>query len=85
MGQRRVIAQFDLIVTSNAVGFADRRHDLRLLHRIDAEIGFEIEVQIEHVDGIAGLLGYQRQDSVFHGLVRPRRFGLRDRRSTATT
>ena len=61
-----VVAQFDLIVTGDAVGFTDRRKYFRLLDRVDTQVGFEIQIQIEHVDGIAGFLGDQRQDPLLH-------------------
>ena len=48
MGERGEVAEFDLIVTSYAICFADGREHLGLFDGIDAQIGFEIEIQVEH-------------------------------------
>ena len=49
--QRREIAQFQILVTRNVVRLADGGEHFRLLDGVDAEIGFEIQVQIQHVVG----------------------------------
>ncbi len=72
------IAQFDFVVAGNAVCFANRGHDLGLLHGIDTQIRLKIEIQIEHVHRIAGLLGDQRQHSLFHRIAFGRRCWRRD-------
>ncbi len=67
-GERGVIAQFDGVVADDAIGLTDGGHDLGLFHGVDAEVGFEIEIQIEHVYGISCLLGYESQDTLFDGI-----------------
>ena len=52
-----------VLIARNAVSLANRRKDLRLLNGVDAQVGFQIEIQIEHVNRIAGLLGDQSQHS----------------------
>ena len=52
------VAQFEIFIAWDVVGCANGGEHLRLLHGVDAEIGFEIEIQIEHVFGIAGFSGY---------------------------
>ena len=44
-------------------------NSLGLLDGVDAEVGLEVEVEVEHVGRVAGLLGDERQ----HALARPRR------------
>ena len=67
--QRRIVAQLAVLVARNVVDLADGREHLRLLDGVDAEVGFEIEVQIQHVFRIAGLLHHQLQDAFLHGLA----------------
>ena len=66
VGQRREVAQLQVVVARNAVGLADRGKHLRLLYGIDAQIGFEIQIEVEHIHRIAGFLGDQREDALFH-------------------
>ena len=75
MRQRRVVAQFEVLIEWNVVEFANRGDHLRLLHGIDAEVGFEIQVQIEHVLGIAGLLGDNLQYFLLDRFIRDRFLG----------
>ena len=49
---------------AGCVGLAHRRERLGLLHRVHAEVGLEVEVEIEHVRRVAGLLGDDRQHTV---------------------
>ena len=63
------VAQLDVLVARNAVSFADGSHDLCLLHSVDSQIRFEIEIQVKHVDGIASFFGYQSQYPLFHGIA----------------
>ena len=42
-------------VARNIKGLPHGREHLRLLHGVDAEVGFEIQVQVEHILRIAGL------------------------------
>ena len=75
MRQRRIVAQFKVLIEWNVVELADCGDHLRLLHGIDAEIGFQIQVQIEHVLGIAGLLGDNLQYLLLDRFIRDRFLG----------
>jgi hypothetical protein len=56
MRQCWVIAQLAVLVAGNVVDLPDGRKQLRLLHGIDPEIRFKVEIQIQHILRIAGLL-----------------------------
>ena len=60
--QRRIVAEFPIFVARDVIGFTNRCEYFRLLHRVDAEVGFQIEVQVQHVLRIAGLLRDDLQD-----------------------
>ncbi len=45
-----------------AAGLGESTHDLHALDGIDAQIGFQIRVQTDHVRGVTGALGNQRDD-----------------------
>ncbi len=67
--QRGIVAQLAVLVARNVVDLANSGEHLRLLDGVDAEVGFEVEIEVEHVLRIAGLLDHQRQDAVLHRLV----------------
>ena len=69
MRQCGIVSQLAVLVARNVVDLADGREHLRLLDGIDAEIGFEIEIQVQHVFRIAGLLHDQRKNAFLHGIV----------------
>ena len=69
MGQGRKVAQLEILITRNVIGCADGREHFRLLNRVDAEVGFEIEVQIQHVLRVAGLLSNDLQHLIFNRVV----------------
>ena len=74
MRQRRIVAQLAVLVARDVVDLADGGEHLRLLDGVDAEVGFEIEVEIQHVLRIAGLLDHKRQNAFLHRIasaVRP--------------
>ena len=60
--QSREIAQLEVRVARDVVRLADGGEHLGLLHGVDAEVGFEVEIQIEHVLRIAGLLDDDVED-----------------------
>ena len=66
MGEGWKIAQLDFVITGDAVRFTDRGHHFRLLYRVDTQVRFEIEIQIEHVHRIACLLSNQSQYSLLY-------------------
>ena len=69
MRQGGVVAQLAVLVARDVVDFADGRKHFRLFHGINPEIGFEIEIQVQHVSRIAGLLYGQSQDAILHRIV----------------
>ena len=58
VGEGGVVAELELVVAFDAEAFADLGEDLGLLDGVDAEVGFEVEVEVEHVGGVAGLVGH---------------------------
>ena len=77
--QRREVAQLEGVVAGDAVVAADRGEDLGLFDGVDAEVGFQVEVDVEQVGRIAGEL----RDDADHGvgqLVAVRRRSHRSRR-----
>ncbi len=72
MLQRREIAQLKVLIALDVVNPADGRHQLRLLNRINPEVRFQIQLQVQHVFGIAGLLDHQCQDGFLHRIVHDR-------------
>ena len=69
MRQGGIVAQLAVLVARDVVDLADGREDFRLLDGVDAEIGFQIQIEIEHVLGIAGLLDHQGQDALLHRIA----------------
>ena len=62
VAQGGVVAQLEVVVAVDAVALADGGEHLGLFDGVDAEVGFEVEVGVEHVGRVAGLLGDDRQD-----------------------
>ncbi|MCG3121495.1 MAG: hypothetical protein ALAOOOJD_04613 [bacterium] len=60
------IAQLQRIIAWNVIRGANRRKHFRLLDGVDAEISLQIQFEIEHLDGIAGLCGNELQHFFFH-------------------
>ncbi len=59
-----VVAEFEVVVAGDVPGFADGGEDFGLLDGVDAQVGFEVEVGVQEVGGVAGLLGDDGQDAV---------------------
>ena len=75
--ERRVVAQLQRVVARDPVGLADRGEHLGLLDRVDPEVGLEVEVQVEQVGRVAGLLGDDREDALGDLVLRGRGRGSR--------
>ena len=73
VGEGGVVAELELVVAFDAEAFADEGEHLGLLDGVDAEVGFEVEVEVQHVGGVAGLVGHHRQHLGLHIQVRRRR------------
>src|SRR5271157_760187 len=69
MRQCRVVAELAVLVARDVVDLADCREHLRLLNRVNTKVGFQIEIQIQHVFWITGLLYHQLQDAFLHGFA----------------
>src|SRR5271157_2285389 len=69
MRQSWVVAQLTVLVARDVVDLADGREHFRLLDSVNPEVGFEVEVQVQHVFGIAGLFHHQFQNALFHGVA----------------
>jgi hypothetical protein len=79
VAQGRIVAELALLVAGDAPLLADGGEELRLLHGVDAEVGLEVEVEVQHVRRIACLLGDEGEDLVSHGILGGRRCGGRGR------
>ena len=77
----REVAQLEGVVAGDAVVAADRGEDLGLFDGVDAEVGFQVEVDVEQVGRIAGEPGDDADDGVGDLVAgrrgRGRRFGCR--------
>ena len=80
VAQGGVVAQVEGVVAGDAVALADGGEHLGLFDGVDAEVGFEVEVGVEHVGRVAGLGGDDLQDRGGDVLTRGRGLGRRDRR-----
>ena len=60
--ERRECAKLQVVVPRDVVRLAHRREGLRLLHRVDPEVRLEVELHVQHVRRIPGLLGDDLQD-----------------------
>ena len=72
MRQRREIAQLQIVFARNVIRGTDGRKHFRLLHRVDPEIRFQIQIEIEHIRRIAGLLGNDLHHLFLHRISRLR-------------
>ena len=68
--QGRELPQLEIVLARDVVGLAHRGKGLGLLDRVDAEVGLEVELEVEHVGRIPGLLGDDRQHLVRNGIAR---------------
>ena len=64
--QRRVIAQVDPLLQRNRKGLANGRKRLRLLDRIDPQVGFHIQVEVQHILRVACLVRHHDQHFFHH-------------------
>ena len=64
VGEGGEVAQFDRVVAGDAVMLADGGEDLGLFDGVHAEVGFQVEVDVEQVGWIPGLFG----DDAHHGV-----------------
>ena len=64
--QRRIVTEVDTFLNRNGERLTNGGKGFGLLDRVDAEIRFQIQVEVQHVLGIAGLLGHDTQDLLDH-------------------
>ena len=75
MADSRIVFQLDAVLLGDTVMFAHCGKKFSLFDRINAEVGFHIQVQIKHIFRITSLFGYH-----FDYFFRYRRFIKRGRR-----
>ena len=64
VGEGGEVAQFEGVVAGHTVVAADGGEDFGLLDGVDAEVGFQVEVDVEQVGRIAGEFGDDADDGV---------------------
>ena len=79
VAQGGVVAQVEGVVAGDRVALADGGEHLGLFDGVDAEVGLEVELGVEHVGRVAGLGGHDLQDRG-RDLLGRRRGARRDRR-----
>ena len=80
VGEGGVVAESEGFVAFDAVGLADGGEHFGLLDGVDAEVGFEVEVEVQQVRGVAGLFGHHGEHRCLHVVARwvgDRRLGRR--------
>ena len=60
---RRVVAELEFVVAFDAVFLADGGEQFGLFDGVDAEVGFDVEVDGEHLGRVAGLFGDEGDDA----------------------
>ncbi len=68
MRERGIVAQLAILVARNVIDLANGGEHFRLLDRVDAEIGLQVEIQVQHVFGVSRLLDHQSQDAFLDGI-----------------
>ncbi len=66
MAEGGEVAELEVVVAFELVVLADGGEDFGLFDGVDAEVGFEVEVGVQQVGGVAGHLGDDRGDRVDH-------------------
>ena len=64
MSQGGIIAQLEVFSAWDIEGFAQGQEGLGLFDGIDAQVGFQIQVRLEHVHRVAGFFRDNLQDLV---------------------
>ncbi|OQC41260.1 MAG: hypothetical protein BWX64_01026 [Acidobacteria bacterium ADurb.Bin051] len=62
VGEGREVAELEVRIAFDPVPLADSGEELGLLDRVDAEVGLHVEIEVEHLGRVAGLLRDERQD-----------------------
>ncbi len=80
MGQRREVPHLQVLLPRDVVGRTDRREHLRLLDGVDPEVRLEIQVHVQHVGRVPGLLSDDLHDIFLDRILRGGSRCSRDRR-----
>ena len=83
LGQRVIVAQLEVVAARDVICLADGGKYLGLLDRVDAQVGLDVQLEVEHVGRVAGLFADDGQDLLSDGLwplLRGQRNGYRHRR-----
>ena len=67
--ERRIISQHEIFVDGESEAFTDVRHDFGLLHRVNAQLSFEILVQFNKVRRVTGMVDNNLDDRGDHFAV----------------
>ena len=70
-----VVAEGEVVVAFDGVFLADGGERFGLFDGVDAEVGFQVEVEVEHVGRIPGLRRHDLQNPIRHLVTRTCRFG----------
>ena len=66
MADSRIIFQLDAFLLGNTVMFAHSGKQFGLFDGVNAQIGFHIQIQIQHIFRIAGLFGHHSHNFITH-------------------
>ncbi len=69
MRQGWKIAQLHIFVARNVVCSSHGRKHLRLFDGVDAQVGFQVEIQVQHVFGISGLFSHDLENHLLDGII----------------
>ena len=75
------VAQLQGVLAGDAVDLAHGGEQLGLLDRVDTQVGLQVQVEIEHVLRVAGLLSDEGQHPLTHLILRHRHRHRRGQRS----
>ena len=68
--QRRIIAQLQVVAARDVKCLPDGEEGFGLFHRVDAQVGLHVEVELQHLHRVAGLRGDDGKDFVGDGIDR---------------
>jgi len=69
VAERREVAELHAVLAGDGPLGADGGKGLGLLDGVDAEVGLEVEIQLQHLGGITGLLGDDPEHLRDNGIV----------------
>ena len=80
MANGRIVFELDTVLLGDTIVFTQAGKQFSLFHRINTQVGFHIQVNIQHVFGVTRLFGYHAHYFFGHSrFVQRRSFGSRRR------